>query len=208
MHLHAAQTQEVDDAAAQPLVGSHAEDVVAAGVEVRLQTGQQAAGKQVAVPPVAVACLLLSSDELLSPAHVQVLTCAEVSHQLRKMIRLHVSVVLGQEEPVVVRAVVLMQVAHRLVHQPHRPVVAVGDHRHAVRHFGAAQPREEEGAVESVGGCSVHRHGERAEGGPRGQNADQQSLSDAQLGVDVSCPGQVERNQNVSDKTSCTVGRR
>lgn len=122
------------------------------------------------------------------------------------MIRLQVSVILGQQEPVVVRAVVLVEVAHGLVHQPHRAVVAVGDHRHAVRHFGAAQAREEEGAVESVGGRSVHRHGERVEGGPRGQNADQQSLPDAQLGVDVSGSGPVERNQSqVSNKTNCKV---
>lgn len=81
---------------------------------------------------------------------------------------------------------------HRLVHQPHRPVVAMGDHSHAVGHLGAAQTREKKGAVEVVCDCAVHRHGQRAQGGPRGQYAHQESLSDAQFSVDVSSSGENE----------------
>lgn len=189
MHLHTAETQVVDDAAAQPLVGSHAEDIVAAGVEVGLQTGQQAAGKQIAVATVAVARFLLPANKLLRSAHIQVLARAEVAHQLRQTIRLHVGVVLGQKEPVVIRAEVLVEVTHRLVHQPHGTVVAVRHHSHAVRYFGAAQSSEEEGAVEMVGDCAVHRHSQCVEGCPRGQNAHQESFSDSQFRVNVSCSG-------------------
>lgn len=187
--LHAAQAQVVDDAASQPLVGTHAEDVVAAGVQVRLQPRQQAAGEQVPVAAVAVPRLLLPADELLGPAQVQVLARAQVPHQVRQAVGLHVGVVLGQEEPVVVGAVVLVEVAHRLVHQPHGAVVAVRHHRHAVGRLGAAQAREEEGAVEVVGDRAVHRHRQRVEGGAGGQHAHQETLSDSQLRVNVPGPG-------------------
>ena len=89
MDLAAAQAQVVDDAAAQPLVGPDAQDVVAAGVEVRLESGQQAARQEVAVAAVTVARLLLAPDELLGPTHVQVLARAQVTHQLRQTLRLH-----------------------------------------------------------------------------------------------------------------------
>lgn len=82
VHLHTTETQVVNNAAAQPLIRSHTEDVITAGVKVGLQTGQQTAGQQVAVAPVAVACLLLSTNKLLRSAHIQVLTCTEVAHQL------------------------------------------------------------------------------------------------------------------------------
>lgn len=94
MHLDTAETQVVYNAAAQPLVGPHAEDVVTTCVQMWLQTSQQTAGQQVAITTVAVASFLLSANELLRPAHVQVLTCAEVAHQLRQTIRLQVSVIL------------------------------------------------------------------------------------------------------------------
>lgn len=95
VHLHTAETQVVNNAATQPLIWPHTEDVVTAGVKMRLQTGQQTARQQIAITPVAVARLLLPADELLRPAHVQVLTGTQVAHQLRQTVRLHVSVVLG-----------------------------------------------------------------------------------------------------------------
>lgn len=95
VHLHTTETQVVNNAAAQPLIRSHTEDVITAGVKVGLQTGQQTARQQVAVPPVAVSCLLLSANKLLCSAHIQVLTRTEVAHQLRQTICLHVGVILG-----------------------------------------------------------------------------------------------------------------
>ena len=58
----------------------------------------------------------------------------------------------------------------------------------SVGYFGAAEAGEEEGAVEVVGHGAVHRHRQRAEGGPRAQHAHQEALSDAQLCVDVAGP--------------------
>lgn len=86
-----------------------------------------------------------------------------------------------------------MEVTHCLVHQPHWTVVTVGDHSHAVRHLRAAEACEEKGAVEVVGHCAIYRHGQRVEGGPRGQYAHQQSLSDAQFSVNISSSGEVDK---------------
>lgn len=188
MHLHTAQTQVVDDAAAQPLIRPDTEDVVAAGVQVRLQAGQQAAREQVAVAAVAVAWPLVAADELLGTAHVQVLAGTQVSHQLHDTLGLRVRVVLRQVEPIVVVAMVLVQVTHRLVHQPHGPVIAMGDHRHAVRRLGTAQAREEESPVEVVRHRAVHRYAQRVQSGTRRQDAHKEALSDAQLCVDVARP--------------------
>lgn len=82
VYLHTAETQVVNNAAAKPLIRSHTKDVITASVKVGLQTGQQTTGQQIAVAPVAVACLLLSTNKLLCPAHIQVLTRTEVAHQL------------------------------------------------------------------------------------------------------------------------------
>ena len=95
VYLHTAEPQVVNNTAAQPLIRSHTKDVITASVEVGLQTSQQTAGQQIAVTPVTVACLLLSTNELLRPAHVQVLTCTEVAYKLWQTICLHVGVILS-----------------------------------------------------------------------------------------------------------------
>lgn len=85
-----------------------------------------------------------------------------------------------------------MEVTHCLVHKPHWAVITMGYHSHAVRHLRATQACEEKGAVEVVGNCAIHRHGERVEGGPRSQHTHQQTLSDAQFSVDIPCPVEMD----------------
>lgn len=165
VHLHTAQTQVVDNAAAQPLIRPDTEDVIAAGVQVRLQASQQTTREQVAISAMAIACALISTNELFSAAHVQVLASTQVAHQLHDALRLRVRVVLSQVEPVIVVAVVLVQVTDCLVHEPHGSVVAVRHHRHAMRSLGAAEASEEEGAVKVVCHRAVHCHTQRVEVG-------------------------------------------
>lgn len=86
-----------------------------------------------------------------------------------------------------------MEVTHCLIHQPHWTVVSVRNHSHAVWQFWAAQACEEKGAVEVVGNCAIHRHGQCVESGTRGQYTHQQSLSDAQFSVNISSSAEVDK---------------
>lgn len=101
---------------------------------------------------------------------------------------MRVRVVLHQVEPVIVSSMVLMQVPNRLIHQPDGPVVAVGNHSHAVRQLGTAQAGEEKGAVSVMGHSTVHGHCQRVEGGTGSQHSHQEALSDSQLCVNVTRP--------------------
>lgn len=97
----------IDDASPEPLIGPGAQDVVPTVFQEGLEPQEQAAGQEVAEPPVAILPLHLPTDELLGTAQVELSVYAQVIHQGFDPVSFRVRVILGKVKPVVFADVML-----------------------------------------------------------------------------------------------------
>lgn len=190
-HLKLADTVRVgviDDAAPEPLVGSGAQDVVAAVLQEGLQAEEQSARKDVSEASVAILPFHLSADELLGTAQVELSVQAQVLHQGPEPVGLRVGVVLHKVEPVVLVDVVIKNILDVLEHVPDEPLVAVGDHQHAVRNLAVARAGEEDHVVQVMADGAIDGHAQRVDGVFGGEDPHEEALSYPQLRTDVLSP--------------------
>lgn len=80
-----------------------------------------------------------------------------------------------------------------LIHVPDQSLVAVGNHKHAVRDFAVAHAGEEDDGVQVMADGAVDGYGHGVDGVFGRQDPDKQTLARPQLCAYVSCP----ENKNI-----------